>query len=104
MAKHTIKIQDGHLRFVYDDALAFLLDEGHPEIKRVSHVEPHPSKVGWVADMTPAATSPDLAVAIGANGTWFLTVPGVWELIEPFPTRQAALDAEREWLNIHYGL
>jgi hypothetical protein len=72
---------DGRVSFVYDDALANVLDEGEARIRRVSHVEPAPGG-GWEADMSPV-DGPKLG---------------------PFPTRGDALEAERDWLSEHLGL
>lgn len=69
--------RDGTVRFIYHDALRGLLALGTAEIRRASHVEP----VGthWSADMTP----------VGGP------------VLGTFPTRQAALDAEVQWLEQH---
>ena len=93
MSEHTIKIRDGRLTFVYDDALAFLLDEGDATVTRVSHVEPYDGSGGpefaarhpgswWTADMSP--------------------VDG--PVLGPFKTRAEALAAERAWLAENRGL
>lgn len=44
---------DGELTFIYNDALACLLDEGQADIQRASHVEPTADGQGWQADMSP---------------------------------------------------
>ena len=80
-ASHTIKIENGRLSFVYDDALADLLTEGAAIVNRVSHVEPAPTG-GWTADMAP--------------------VDG--PVLGPFKTRAEGLAAERAWLTEHKGL
>ena len=77
---HTIKISNGHVQFVYDDALAELLDAGAATVRRVSHVEPAPG--GWTADMSPV------------NGP----------VLGPFGLRAEALAAERAWLTKEQGL
>lgn len=75
---YAIVTKDGDICFIWDDALAFLIDLGKPEIKRASHVEP--TRDGrWVADLSPV------------NGP----------VLGPFRLRQEALDAEREWLSKH---
>lgn len=79
----TVRIENGHLQFVYDDALVDLLDEGAAVVTRASHVEPVPG--GWVADMGPV-DGPVLAAAC------------------PFRTRAEALAAERAWLREERGL
>jgi len=81
VSEHTFRIEDGHLRFVYDDAVAELLDEGTVAVCRVSHVEPAEGG-GWTADMSP--------------------VDG--PVLGPFQLRQQALDAERAWLTKERGL
>jgi hypothetical protein len=83
MSDYTIKIENGKLTFVYDDALGDLMDLGTAAVCRVSDVEPDPSG-GWTADMTKAGA------------------PGV--LLGPFKTRAEALQAERDWLTAHKGL
>lgn len=80
MSTHTIKIQDGKVTFVYDDALADLLTTGAASVTRVSHVEP--ATGGWTADMGP----------VGGP------------VLGPFALRQTALDAERAWLTKEKGL
>ena len=78
---HNIRIQDGRITFVYDDAIADLLEVGQGEVRRASHVEPAPGG-GWTADMGP--------------------VDG--PVLGPFPLRADALTAERVWLTEHRGL
>lgn len=64
----------GKIRFIYDDALAGLLNLGKAVTKRASHVEPGPD--GWTADLSPV-------------GGPFLG---------PFALRSEALAAEKAWL------
>jgi hypothetical protein len=78
--QHTITISKGHVQFVYDDALAPLLETGAATVRRVSHVEPAPG--GWTADMAP----------VGGP------------VLGPFALRATALRAERDWLTEHRGL
>lgn len=77
----TVTIEDGALRFIYNDGLAELLTLGGSRVTRASHVEPAPGG-GWIADMAPSG---------GA-------------LLGPFALRQEALDAEVAWLQQHRGL
>ena len=82
---HTIKITNGSLSFVWDDALADLLDVGDATIERASHVEPCDGTgdgLWWTADMGP----------VGGP------------VLGPFKTRADALAAERAWLTEHRGL
>lgn len=65
----------GHTRLVFDDAVD-LRGLGKFQITRGLHVEPT-AEGEWTTDLSP--------------------VDG--PLLGPFPTRQAALDAERSWLN-----
>lgn len=79
---------DGSLQFIYDDELADVFSGESSSTKRVSHVEP--LRDGWVADMSPV-------------GGGYLYADGECDDPEcdehaPFKTRQAALDAEIEWL------
>ena len=67
--------EDGRLRFVYDDDLVDLLDEGDSTVRRASHVEP--GEGGWYADMTPSDGGPVLG---------------------PYRLRCDALTAELAWL------
>lgn len=79
---------DGTIRHVYDDRLApLLVDVGVKTTVRASHVEPHGD--GWIADMGPSG-----------GPVLFFDDDGC----VPFETRQAALDAEREWLRREKGL
>ena len=79
---------DGSIAFVYADELADVFDGEMLQTRRVSNVEPAGTSGifgnEWVADMT-LAGAPDV-------------------LLGPFPTRQEALDAERQWLREHRGL
>lgn len=70
-------LTDGTLRFLYYDALKPLLN-GEVVFKRASHVDPEVTPDGprWFADLAPS------------NGP----------KLGPFETRDAALDAEVEWL------
>ena len=66
--------EGGEVRFLWNDDLAPLLELGEGRIVRASHVEP--SGTMWSADLSP--------------------VEG--PILGPFPLRQGALDAERNWL------
>jgi hypothetical protein len=71
---------DGTIAAIYDDALLPLIAQGNAVTTRASHVEPHPTKSGlWTADMAP--------------------VDG--PVLGPFPSRAAALAAEREYIHRH---
>jgi len=69
-----IRISGDTIRYIYDDSLAPLMDQGQSETMRASHVEPEGS--GWVADLGPCG-GPKLG---------------------PFQLRQEALDAEVSWI------
>lgn len=64
---------------IYDLALAQVLALNEPA---ATHVEPHPSLPGWIADLRHVD-----GTILGAH--------------VPFTSRQAALDAERCWLHVH---
>lgn len=99
--EHDILIEeDGTVRYVYADAVAEIF-AGEPDqtTTRASHVEPHPLGGGWLADMGPSD-----GPVLGANGSSIETGDTRWVLLQPFPTRQAALDAERQWLREEKGL
>ena len=68
---------DGELRFLFDDALAPLLDLGEASIQRASYVEPIGTQ--WYADLSP----------VGG------------EVLGPFELRSDALAAEAIWLLEH---
>ena len=107
---------DGTVTTIYDDLLVdvFAAALGTTETKRASHVEPNPIGEGWLADMRPVH-----GPILGADGTSYLPInmPVGYETklpvdqlgpvernmlahsVKPFRTRQAALDAEREWLD-----
>ncbi len=101
----------GRVEFIYSDAAASLLEKpGVATVKRASHVEPHPSRIGWIADMRPSG-----GPILGQGSEWQpqseLPLDYVGDLerqfigrLDPFPTRQAALDAEVAWLKAHRGL
>ena len=74
----TIIAGDGQVRFIYSDALMDLMDEGDPEVRRASHVEPAKGG-GWVADMSP----------VGGP------------MLGPFDTHAEAIRTERQWLREH---
>ena len=65
---------DAKLRFIYDDAARFLLDQGVATVRRASDVEPEGTK--WVADLA----------RVGGSK------------IGPFDRREDALKAETDWL------
>lgn len=77
---HTWISPEGVLHFVYDDRLRGLLALGEAEIRRASHVEPT-ADGRWTADLSPSGGP----------------------VLGPFRLRQAALDAERRWLDAHPG-
>jgi hypothetical protein len=110
MSDHTIRIEGGEAAFVYSDELVDLLALGESRTTRASHVEPHPSRAGWVADMRPSG-----GPVLGKAGEWqpqsTLPLEYIGDLerqfvgmLDPFPTREEALAAEREWLRAHRGL
>ena len=76
---------------MHDDRLARTLAPlgRTSRITRASHVEPHPTRQGWLADMSPSG-----GPVIGANGSASLDA----DRLEPFETRAAALEAELTWL------
>lgn len=67
------------VRAIYDDAAVPLFDAigTHRAVCRASHVEPTPDGRAWTADMQPSGGP----------------------ILGPYPTRAAALDAERAWLH-----
>jgi hypothetical protein len=71
----------GVCTLIYNDALEALLEEGSAEVRRASHVEPHPAG-GWTADMSPVG-GPVLYAADG----------------KPFKLRSEALAAEVAYLS-----
>lgn len=76
----TIKlvVKDGTITSVYDDALIALFDDAEQvTTTRASHVEPDGSE--WSADLSP----------VGGP------------MLSGFTTRQAALDAEVQYINQH---
>ena len=90
---HTIKIENGTMSFVYDDALADLCDAGDTIVNRVSHVEPYDGSGGDV-------------FASKHAGSWWTADMGPVDgpVLGPFKTRSEALAAERAWLTEHRGL
>lgn len=72
----VIVTPDGAVRLLHDDRLVGLYAEGAAQLRRASHVEPTDDG-HWTADLAPVG-GPQLG---------------------PFPLRQAALDAERDWLD-----
>jgi hypothetical protein len=69
--------QKGTLKFIHDDSLKIILDQGTALVRRASHVEPSPDGKQWSADMTP----------VGGD------------VLGPFDTKKKALAAEIKWLN-----
>lgn len=63
MSEHVIKIEDGRAEFVYSDELADAVADMGGRVVRASHVEPHPTRPGWLADMAPSN-----GPVLGANG------------------------------------
>jgi hypothetical protein len=93
MSAYTIKIENGHLSFVYDDVLIDLLDTGTASVERVSHVEPYDGSGG-----EPFASK--------HAGSWWTADMGPVDgpVLGPFKTRAEALAAERAWLTKERGL
>lgn len=71
--------EDATMHFIYNDDLRDLLDEGGSTIRRASHVEPD-DDLTWHADLSP--------------------IEG--PVLRGFPTREAALRAEVDWINTHH--
>lgn len=72
---------DGTVRFIHNDDLTDLIEQGEARITRASHVEPN-AEGKWEADMGPS------------NGP----------VLGPFRTRGEALAAEVAWLETNRGL
>lgn len=95
---------DGTVTYVYRDDLDAAFADLPRTTRRASHVEPateycdgrrarrdgsaHLTATGWVADMRPSG-GPVLWGPDRDNG---------------YPTREAALQAERQWLRAHHGV
>jgi hypothetical protein len=75
---HIVVDQCGTIKFIYEDDLRSLLQAGHTQVKRVSHVEPT-SEGRWTADLSPI------------NGP----------VLGPFELRNEALNAEIKYLTDH---
>ena len=103
-----IVTEGGDLQFVYADELAEVFAGEQQQTRRASHVEPHPTRNGWLADMRPSG-----GPVLGCG--WQRTQEAIdWSLqhdgndgvqsLPPFPTRAEALAAECEWLREERGL
>lgn len=108
MKPHRIVIEGGAMKFVYDDGIATAMkDTGPMEVRRASHVEPHPTKQGWLADMAPSG-GPVIGAVVSVMRPHrecdCLQCEAVAIDIDPFATRQEAIDAELAWLREHRGL
>ena len=69
--KSVVVTPEGHVRFVYDEALTFAFrSEGPCEFRRASHVEPCPVPVG-VENYLPVGWSVDLSPVGFAPRRWF---------------------------------
>jgi hypothetical protein len=77
MGMDIIISKTGQTRFIYNDALLGLAEQGKTEVRRASHVEP--CSGGWKADMSP--------------------VDG--PVLGPYVTRAEALGHEVDWLLQH---
>lgn len=100
--------EHGNIRFVYSDTLDAVFSDESRVTRRASHVEPHPLRDGWLADMRPSG-----GPVLGRG--WQRTPEAIeWSLahegndgirsLPPFSTRADALEAEREWLRKERGL
>jgi hypothetical protein len=72
-----IRVNGDQIRFIYNDDLAGLMNQGKAVTKRASHVEPCDGE--WQADLTPVSGP----------------------VLGPFPRRDEALAEEVKWLNEH---
>jgi len=70
-----IRIKGNQIRFIHNDNLVGLMEQGKTEIRRASHVEPDENGQ-WKADLSPVS-----GPALG-----------------PFALRREALEAEVNWL------
>jgi hypothetical protein len=103
--------ENGDVHYVYDDILADVFEDESKTTTRASHVEPHPTKPGWIADMRPSG-----GPVLGDNTSYEPHNPFPLEhlgevethilgtVLTPFRTRQEALQAERDWLRRERGL
>jgi hypothetical protein len=110
---HRIVIKDGVVRFVYDDALhAALQGLGTSTIARASHVEPATGYCTECQRPVYRAVTPErgkcqcpLVRSVWMGG-WVADLspvegPLLLDCDEPFETREAALAAERRWIEEH---
>jgi hypothetical protein len=73
-----IRVKGNQIRFIYNDDLSNLMNQGKTVVKRASHVEPD-GNGRWIADMSPV------------NGP----------VLGPYNRRDEALQREVEWLLKH---
>jgi len=96
MAEHVLTFHDGRVGAIYDDAIGPLLRELGPTVtRRATHVEPWED--GWAVWITGWVRR-----AAAGQHCWGLVCPDIPRMAEnllgPFPTRAAALAAERRYL------
>lgn len=90
-AKIRINLETGKVVAVYDDRILPILNRlncgalTNSQVRRASHVEPS-ELGGFDADMRPSNGPSSLATELGVGS---------------FPTHDAAINAEREWLDKH---
>jgi hypothetical protein len=99
----TVK-PDGTMKFVYDDKLKGLMEHGKATIKRASHVDPTEELTEeakqWIRNSSVVCPGDELSEFHPCRW-WADMLPSGGPVLGPFPTRQAALDAEVEWINDH---
>lgn len=109
--EHDILIDETGVHFVYDDALAEVFsDEPQQTTRRASHVEPARDYCAECRKRRDESRRDGTCQCfvlrnVFAPGWWVADMsPSGGPLLGAFPTRQAALDAERAWLREHKGL
>jgi hypothetical protein len=104
---------NGEVKFLHDDRLSPHMEARGTETKlrRASHVDPgsdlNEAALAWLEENTGCVEVLDLndhprVISEQFEAKWFADLlPSDGPVLGPFDTRQAALDAEVEWLNAH---
>jgi hypothetical protein len=109
MKEHRLVMENGVMRFVYDDALVPLIAASGGVTTRASHVEPASTYCGGCSRPYVGSGTHVCVCALPrrpvADAGWVADMhPMGGPLLGTYVTHQEGLDGERAWLREHCGL
>ena len=96
---------NGNLRFIHNDEVSILMDNGHTTITRASHVEPASGYCKLHGECMAVECTAHGCEPLGTARQWAADMaPSGGPVLGPFESRTEALAAEVKWLQDQRGL